>query len=99
MVADTSRDAFRDHRDSGALGAQQLQLVRFLARHCSHDWTRSEIATVSGMRLSSVCGRVNELVAVGVVEELPRRRCTVTGRSAHAVRLSTAQGELSLEAA
>lgn len=62
------------------------------------EHTRSEIAEATGMRLSSVCGRVNELIDLGYLEDAPRRVCWVTGKSAHAVRIRAAQLSL-LEAA
>jgi DNA-binding IclR family transcriptional regulator len=52
------------------------------------EYTRSELAKRTGIRLSSICGRVSELIALGYLEEAGRRRCTETGRSAHPVRIS-----------
>lgn len=90
MIADTSRSAYREHRASGELGTQQRKLMLFFhGRGGEH--TRSELAQSTGMRLSSVCGRVNELVAMGYLEDAPRRACRVTGKSAHPVRIRVAQ--------
>lgn len=93
MIADTSRDAYRDHRDSGELGAQQRQIMKFYHLE-GGDFTRSELAEKLGMRLSSVCGRVHELIKLGYLVEGARRRCRVTGIHAHPVRLPPRQMEM-----
>lgn len=74
-VADTSIAAY--HAMRPRLGGQQNQVVGFLARNVHRDYTRSELAEATGMRLSSVCGRVAELI---------ERR--VTGVNAHPLRLA-----------
>jgi len=99
MIRDTSAVALAEHRSSGALQEQERAIVSFLARRCERDWTRSEIAAATGLRLSSICGRVNGLIASQALEELPRRRCRETGRSAHPIRIAAMQAELPLEAA
>ena len=73
QVADTSLDAYHAHRDSGRLSDQQQAVLDWLRAHPG-DWTRSEIAQRVGIRLSSACGRLNELVASGHVQQLTTRR-------------------------
>lgn len=93
MIADTSLEAYREHRDSGELGAQQRKIMIFYHLE-GGEFTRSELAEKIGMRLSSVCGRVNELVELGYLAEGARRPCRVTGRNAHPVKLPPRQLEL-----
>lgn len=89
MIASTSRDAHRAHQSSGKLGEQQRQLMLwFHGKHRDLDVTRAELAQATGLRLSSVCGRVFELLDAGYLEETARRRCTITGSSAHALRIA-----------
>ncbi len=95
-VAETSLDNYREHRDSGKLGEQQRRVMLFFHMR-GGEHTRSELAEKIPMRLSSVCGRVNELIALGYLDEAARRQCRVTGKSAHPVRLPPRQ--LSLVAA
>jgi hypothetical protein len=92
-VADTSLDAYRAHRDSGELGAQQRKVMLFFHTFGGQH-TRSELAEKIPMRLSSVCGRVNELVELGYLTEGPRRLCSVTQRNAHPVKLPPRQLEI-----
>lgn len=96
-VADTSLDAYRDHRNSGELGAQQKKVMLFFHMK-GGEYTRSELAEKIPMRLSSVCGRVNELVKLGYLVEASRRPCNVTGVNAHPLKLPPRQGALELAA-
>lgn len=86
-VRDTSVDSYHEHRDSGKLGKQQQRIVTYM-RACPGGYTRSELAAVMGARLSSVCGRINELIKRGIVHDAPRRTCRITGKNAHEISLS-----------
>lgn len=86
-VADSSLIAYDKVRENGKLPAQQQKIVDFLGWWPGFDFTRKEINARTKIELSSVCGRVNELIKRGVLEEMPLRRCRVTGESAHPVRL------------
>lgn len=90
-VADTSLDAYRSHsvRDLSAGQARVMACIR-----PGLDFTRAEIAHASGMALQSVCGRVNELVSAGRLEDAPRRLCSRTGNASRPVRLPSKQLEL-----
>lgn len=93
MIADTSLDAYREHQDSGELGAQQKRIMIFFHTK-GGEHTRSEISQLIGMRLSSVCGRVNELIKLGYLIECARRPCKVTRIQAHPVKLPLLQMQL-----
>ena len=90
-MSDTSLDAYRSHsvRDLSAGQSRVMESIR-----PGLDFTRAEIAHASGMALCSVCGRVNELVAAGVLEHGPRRICSRTGNPANPIRLPSKQLEL-----
>ena len=87
---DTRNVAYLEHRDSGELGAQQRTIMRFF--HCpgreERDYSLNEIAQLTGIRLSSVSGRVNELKKLGYLEEALVRRDKITGRSVTPLRVS-----------
>lgn len=89
-VASTSIDAYRDHRSSGELGTQQRKVMLFFHTR-GGEHTRAELSDLIPMRLSSVCGRVNELVKLGYLEERDRRPCKVTGINAHPLMVRPAQ--------
>lgn len=91
-VADTSVAAF--YALGPKLGQQQHAIVAFLAKHCHRDFTRAELAQATGLRLSSVTGRVNELVKVHLVVEGVRRPCSTTGIAAHTLRIAPVQNDL-----
>lgn len=85
---DTSRMAFAEQRESGRLSNGQARVLAFLTARPGQSFTRAEIARDSRMPLQTVCGRVNELVHLKrMLVEDSRRECTVSGKSAHPVRL------------
>lgn len=93
-VADTSIAAY--HAMGPKLGHQQRVIVEHMAKHCHRDFTRAELAHCMGYRVASICGRANELVKLQMLTEGPRRRCAITGSSAHPLRLAPAQMDLVL---
>jgi DNA-binding MarR family transcriptional regulator len=97
-MAATSLEAYGHFVLGPELPRQQKAIVEFLASH-SGDFTRAELAERTGLRLSSVCGRVSELIERGTLVERSRRPCSITGVAAHVVRLAPAQGALFEEAA
>jgi len=88
-VRDTSQVAHAKLEASGRLTRQQRELVEFLQANRQRDYTRQELAQALGWGINVVCGRVKELLSgpFAVLEELPRRRCRITGEEAHPVRL------------
>lgn len=86
-----SVDAYYAFVAGPKLGTQQAQIVAFLR---AGGATRAEIAEGSGVRLSRVCARVAELIKAGAIEECSRRPCSVTGISAHVLRIAPAQRSL-----
>lgn len=97
-VRQSSVDAYMRMFDrNGIIDGQRAVLAAFKGH--GDTFTRAELEKATGLRLGSVCGRVFELVRDGMLEELPRRICTVTGESSHALRLASAQRSLFGEAA
>lgn len=72
-MAQTSLDAYANIRASGDLSEKQHRLMVWMHAHPG-KYTRGEIAAQTGIKESSVCGRVNELVKIGYLEQLPERR-------------------------
>lgn len=48
--------------------------------------TRNEIVKATGLTINSVCGRVNRLIKLNVLEEGERRKDRVTGNNNYVVR-------------
>jgi hypothetical protein len=80
-VRDTSRAAFH----GAAITAGQKRVLDFLDKHPRVDWSRSELATMSGIPINVVCPRVLELIQSGVLFEMPARKCKFSGRTCHPV--------------
>jgi hypothetical protein len=86
-VATTSIENYHEHKGSGRLGKQSRELIEFIAQHTDRDWSRAELAEQTGLRLSSVCGRINELIHSRHLDPQPNRRCQITGKTVSPVRL------------
>lgn len=93
-VRQSSVDAYYAMTARGAITSGQRLVLAAFGDDPELELTRAELQEVTGMRSGSVCGRVFELVDLGVLEERPRRTCRVTGESSHALRLAKAQREL-----
>ena len=79
-MKDTSILAYKEHQPK--IGSQCMQIFDSMG---FKDYSRRELAKLTGLDLSSVCGRVNELLALGMLEELKTRKCSVTGKTIHPV--------------
>jgi hypothetical protein len=84
-VRNISIAAYEKHIESGKQASQWMRIYEYLGTHSPR--TRSELSEYAGIRLSSVCGRVNELIKAKLVIEDARRECRVTGEPAHTVTL------------
>ena len=99
MSKEASRDAYRAAIASGRTTAGERAVLQAFASDPSRRLTRAEIGDLTRLRSGSVCGRVFDLIEAGVLAELPRRRCSVTGESAHEIGLVPLQRQLFEEAA
>lgn len=90
-VAETSIQAYREIQAEGVLTAQQKTLM--LALHANwapgRTWSLQEIVILTGLPINVVSGRVNELKTERprYLEEVAKRRCSVTGRTVTPVTL------------
>lgn len=88
MVAITSAMAYQEHAAAGRVGRQAEDILRFISKHKrAAGWSRNELAEKTGIRLSSVCGRVNELLACGALVTGPMRQCLITERTINPVKI------------
>ena len=87
-AATTSIENYKVHRSSGRLGAQAREIVEFMALHTDRDWSRAELSEALDLRLSSVCGRVNELIQSKHLQPQQARRCQITAKTVSPVRLA-----------
>lgn len=62
----TSREAYHDHVISGRATTQREQLLDLLQRSAL-PLTRYQLHLLTGIRLTSVCGRINALMDAGQV--------------------------------
>ncbi|HEX5464434.1 MAG TPA: hypothetical protein VFW88_06930 [Burkholderiales bacterium] len=81
--------AYREHLASGKALKQWERILLAVEKH--GPLTRAEIERWTAIRLSSVCGRVKELLDVHVLAEVGIVKCKVTHNRVHALMLSRAE--------
>lgn len=86
-----SIEAYHDHIDSGKAGKQWMALYGRL-QATRPGLTRNELSYVTGIPITSVCGRVKEMLGAGIICEAPRRTCRVTKNTARPVMVAPEQG-------
>lgn len=84
-----SLSAYEDLRDAGELSRQERIVFNTVTLH--GPMTREEIEEKSGLRLASVCGRVNKLLEKGVLVEVGEKKNPVTGKPNGLLDLSLAE--------
>jgi len=88
-VTITSREAYKKISNDGTVG-QQAQHILFLLKFKGVPMTNKEIQKSTGLEISSVSGRVNDLKKHGKVMVVGKRPCEITGNTASIVRPITA---------
>lgn len=81
----TSIESYYDHLKSGRAENQYRRILN--AFRMRQEFTRRELASAIGIDLSSICGRVNELIGTKQLKEGPPRKCSITGRNAKPLSL------------
>jgi predicted transcriptional regulator len=87
VVRDTSVEAYRDHVLSGDAGEQTILVFAAVKNSGKEGITRKELSVKTGITINAVCGRANELLKSGLIDELERRPCLITQRKAHPLTL------------
>lgn len=83
-VSDSSIDCYHSHKIE--FNHQEQLIMDFIDEHPTKTFTRREIACSIGIDVSAAAGRINALIHdKGVLHELPRRKCSITGISSHTV--------------
>lgn len=86
MPTETSAKAYREIIEEGLLGEQQAKL--FQAIHDYPGLNDREYSQLTGLERGSVCGRRNELMALGIVLEAGIKEDLITGRSTMTYKVS-----------
>jgi len=85
-VKETSIEAYGRLRAEGRLTTQHTLILS--AWKPGVTYTRQELAKLTGLGINAICGRVNELVAMGAVQVSGKRACTVTGSNVEALAVA-----------
>ena len=93
-VAESSIQNFYAELHNGGLQLRERQIL--LAMKPNTNYTRLELSEASGITINNVAGRVNSLVAKGVLVEGEKRLCRISGRNVGTIRFPVPekQGDL-----
>ena len=80
-------DAYTKLTKTGKARKRRHEILAFLALHPGQTFTRSELAHLIPMQLSTVCGQIHPLLQEGEVITVGRRPCTITGEKVNELRL------------
>tara|TARA_X000001382_G_C3043634_1_gene138694 strand:- start:250 stop:528 length:279 start_codon:yes stop_codon:yes gene_type:complete len=72
----TSRISYKDLIETGRQGTQVKSILKLLST--GESLSRREIADVVRLETSSVAGRVNTLIKMGIVQENKMRKCLIS---------------------
>lgn len=78
-VSTTSIAAYKDHREAGKVSAQARSILD--AMKPGIKYSRRELVEITGLELSSICGRVHELLGSKLIREDTPRKCRITGKT------------------
>lgn len=84
-MRDTSIEAYRELRYNGTLSKQQKRIINVFWPQ--ENWSLQEVVKLTGLPINTVSGRCNELKKAGYLEEAPKRKCSITGRTIHPLRI------------
>lgn len=84
-MTSTSIEAYQKINEDGTVGQQAEEILKFLKFH-GEPMTNKEIQQSTGLEISSVSGRVNDLKKHGKVVVVGKRPCEVTGNTATIVQ-------------
>jgi len=92
-VRATSVQAYHEALADGTLAERQRQILAVMVP--GRDYSLQELVSLTGIPVNVISGRVNELKNdLGRLEHGHTRRCTVTGRTIHPVKLVARQESL-----
>jgi hypothetical protein len=89
IVRDTSRAVYRRMQQTGALGAQERQIMNLFMQSPDKMFTRNEVSRDTGIRINSCTARINKLITEpwDFLEEFGKRKCSVTGENCYQLRI------------
>jgi hypothetical protein len=90
QVAETSIDAYHALQREGTLTKRQAQVMEQVQP--GRDYSLQELVQLTGLPVNVISGRCNELRAAKRLELGPERKCSLTGRTIHPVRLPLPAG-------
>jgi len=88
MIKTTSRNALAALEESGMAGTQRALILKHMVkRNKKSGYTRAELEHYLNMRISSVCGRVRELLDKKLIRVDGEKVCPITAKYVEALKI------------
>jgi len=85
MIKETSFLAYQEHKTTGKALSQRVQIYEFIK--ANQPVTRKQIEVNLGIGINAVCGRVNKLIEMGMLEIAFKDSCPITGKCVEFLRV------------
>lgn len=89
IIRESSIQAYHDIRESGAVGKQCQAILGRL--RTGNDYSLQEMVRLIGIPINAISGRCSDLKKMDLLEEAPARKCSITLRTIHPVKLPGVQ--------
>jgi predicted HTH transcriptional regulator len=83
-VRETSKEVYKDIKASGTINKQSQVILNAMKRN--KDYSLQELSKSTEIGINAISGRCNELKKAGLLEENPKRKCSLTNRTINPVR-------------
>jgi hypothetical protein len=93
-VTETSYASYRELLHSGVLAGQQYKIISTMREGVTYS--RRELMRLTGIEINAITGRVNELVKVGALVEMPPKTDPETRKLVSTVALNTGERQMPL---
>ena len=88
MIRESSKDAYKQLKSLNGDCQSRQVILDYMLKHPQTDYTRGELNILTGIAVNRITPRVLELIELGHIDELPRRKSPFSNVACHALKLS-----------
>lgn len=88
MIRESSKDAYAQLLSHNNDCKSRQVILDYMLKNPEIDYTRGELNILTGISINRITPRVLELIEIGHIDELPRRKSPFSHVSCHALKLS-----------
>lgn len=88
MIKQSSKDAYGQLLAINGDCKSRQVILDYMLKHPDTDYTRGELNILTGIPINRITPRTLELIQMGHIDELPRRKSPFSHVACHALKLS-----------